>query len=331
MKFGAYTACLSDKSLPEALEILTGMGLTSAEVNSGGFIPAPHCPVDAILASESARRDYLKIFEDAGVELTALNCNGNPLSPLPNEGLKHADDLRRSIEAAGRLGVKHVITMSGLPGTDPTAKYPTWVINAWNGIDMEILDYQWSVAVPFWKEIDELARRWDVRVAIELHPRNLVFNATTFQRLIAETGATNVGVEMDTSHLMWQQMDVPTVIRTLGDRIFFAAAKDIKLFDGVKTKGVLDVDFGKVPADAENKTPVAYGYWCNSWPSDPAWRFVAVGVGHEEDYWVEVLTALKEVDPEMVVNIEHEDAEMSTLDGLGFAAKTLLAAAEKVG
>ncbi|MDO5535619.1 MAG: sugar phosphate isomerase/epimerase [Propionibacteriaceae bacterium] len=329
MKFGAYTACLADRSLPEVLEILTGMGLTSAEVNSGGFIPAPHIPLDAVLSSESARRDYLQIFADAGVELTALNCNGNPLSPLPNEGLKHADDLRRSIEAAGKLGIKHVITMSGLPGTDPTAKYPTWVVNAWNGIDMEILDYQWSVAVPFWKEIDELARRWDVRVAIELHPRNLVFNATTFQRLIAETGATNVGVEMDTSHLMWQQMDVVSVIRELGDRIFFAAAKDIKLFDGVKTKGVLDVDFTRVPEDAE-RTPVAIGYHVNAWPENPAWRFVAVGVGHDEDYWVEVLTALREVDPDMVVNIEHEDAEMSTLDGLEFAAKTLLAAADRL-
>lgn len=330
MKFGAYTACLHDRSLPETLEILKGMGLTSVEVNSGGFIPAPHCPVDTLLGSESARRDYLQVFADAGMELTALNCNGNPLSPLPNEGLKHAEDLRRTIELAGALGIEHVITMSGLPGTDPTAKYATWVVNPWNGIDMEILNYQWSVAVPFWTEIDELARRHGVRVAIELHPRNLVFNATTFQRLIAETGATNVGVEMDTSHLMWQQMDVPTVIRTLGDRIFFAAAKDVKLFEGVKTKGVLDVDFGHVPADAENKTPVAYGYWCTSWPENPAWRFVAVGIGHDQDYWVEVLTALREVNPDMVINIEHEDAEMTTLDGLGFAAKTLLAAAAKV-
>lgn len=327
MKFGAYTACLHDRSLPEALEALAGLGLTSAEVNAGGFIPAPHCPVDSLLASARAREEYLNVFADTGMELTALNVNGNPLSPLPNEGLKHAEDLRRAIECAGALGVQHVITMSGLPGTDATAKYPSWVVNAWNGIDMEILDYQWSVAVPFWREIDDLARAHDVRVAIELHPRNLVFNATTFQRLIAETGATNVGVEMDTSHLMWQQMDVPTVIRTLGDRILFAAAKDIKLFDGVKTKGVLDVDFRRVPADAPGKVPVAYGYWCNAWPENPAWRFVAVGVGHPREYWVEVLTALREVDPAMVVNIEHEDADMPTLDGLALASATLLDAA----
>ncbi|GAB79306.1 Sugar phosphate isomerase/epimerase [Austwickia chelonae] len=326
MKLGAYTACLHDKTLTETLDILRGLGLTSVEVNAGGFIPSPHCPVDALLSSAGARAAYLEEISSSGMELTALNCNGNPLSPLPAEGPKHADDLRRAIELAGKLGVRHVITMSGLPGTDPTAKYPTWVVNPWNGIDLEILDHQWSVAVPFWKEIDELARRHDVRVALELHPRNLVFNTTTFQRLAEETGATNLGVEMDTSHLMWQGMDVPTVIRALGDRVYFAAAKDVAILDGVKTKGVLDVDFRRVPAEAEGKTPVAYGYWCTEWPQDPAWRFVAVGLGHDQAWWVEVLTALAEVDPGMTINIEHEDSALGQLDGLRQAASTLLAA-----
>ncbi len=98
--------------------------------------------------------------------------------------------------------------MSGSPGSDPDAKYPSWVVNPWDGVYMDVLDYQWSVAVPFWKEIDALARDNDVRVAIEMHPHNLVFNAPTIKRLVEATGATNVGVEMDTSHLMWQQMDV---------------------------------------------------------------------------------------------------------------------------
>lgn len=330
LTYGAYTACLSDQSLPEVLATLKGLGLTSVELNSGGFIPSPHLHVDGLLASESTRRAFLAEFEKAGMTLTALNCNGNPMSPLPNEGLKHDDDLRRSIVLAGKLGVPTVITMSGLPGTDPTAKYPTWVVNAWNGIDLEILDYQWSVGVAYWTEIDALAREHGVKVALELHPRNIVFNLTTFQRLIAETGASNIGVEMDTSHLMWQGMDVPTIIRALGDRVYVAAAKDVKPFDGVQTKGMLDVDFGRVPADDPGKVPVAYGYWCGSWPENPAWRFVAVGVGHDVDYWVTVLEALQEANPDCAINIEHEDASMSTMDGLSLAAQTLLAAAAKL-
>ena len=50
MAYGAYTACLQDRSLPEALDVLKDAGLTGAEVNVGGFIPSPHCPVDTLLA-----------------------------------------------------------------------------------------------------------------------------------------------------------------------------------------------------------------------------------------------------------------------------------------
>jgi sugar phosphate isomerase/epimerase len=330
MKLGAYTACLHDRTLPNMLDTLKGMDLTSVEVNSGGFIPSPHCPVDGLLASAGQREEYLGQFAERGMELTGLNCNGNPLNPLPGVGPKHADDIRRSIKLAGLLGVGTVVTMSGTPGSDPDAKYPSWVVNAWDNVYMDVLDYQWDVAAKFWKEIDVLARDNGVRVAIELHPHNLVFNVPTIERLVEMTGATNIGVEMDTSHLMWQQMDVPTVIRRLGGLIYHSAAKDVALFDGVKTKGVLDNEFTRVPADDPNKVPTGYGHWCNAWPEDPAWRFVAVGVGHQTDYWVEVLKALAEIDPDMPVNIEHEDASMPVLDGLGLAAKTLHAAAAQI-
>ena len=57
---------------------------------------------------------------------------------------------------------------------------------------------------------------------------------------------------------------------------------------------------------------------------------MAVGVGHDVDYWTDFLRALSEVDPDMAVNIEHEDAQYSRLDGLALAAENLRAAAEKV-
>ena len=56
MKLGAYTACLHDKTLDEALEILRDLGLTSAEVNAGGFIGTPHLPVEQLLESRPPAR-----------------------------------------------------------------------------------------------------------------------------------------------------------------------------------------------------------------------------------------------------------------------------------
>ena len=104
LKLGAYTVCLHDRPLAEALDVLESNGLTSVEVNAGGFIPSPHCHVDALLASEQARRGYLAEFSPRGMELTGLNCNGNPLNPLPGVGPKHRDDLRRTIELAACWG-----------------------------------------------------------------------------------------------------------------------------------------------------------------------------------------------------------------------------------
>jgi hypothetical protein len=51
LKLGAYTACLHDRPLEEALDVLGSNGLTSVEVNTGGFIPSPHCHVDLLLSS----------------------------------------------------------------------------------------------------------------------------------------------------------------------------------------------------------------------------------------------------------------------------------------
>ena len=331
MKLGAYTACLHDRPLPEALDVLTSNGLTSVEVNTGGFIPSPHCHLDLLLSSEQARRDYLGVFASRGMELTGLNCNGNPLNPLPGVGPKHADDLRRTIKLAGLLGVRNVVTMLGTPGSDPGAKYPSWVVNPWDGVYMDVLDYQWGMAAEFWTEIDALARANDVRVAIEMHPHNLVFSPVTLKKLVDLTSARNVGAEMDPSHLMWQGMDVVASIRWLGPLVFHAAAKDAMITPGVDIRGVLDTSFERVPADAPEKVPTGIGFWCNAWPANPAWRFVAVGIGHDVAYWTEFLTALAEIDPDIAVNIEHEDADYSRVDGLALAAENLRAAAKAAG
>ncbi len=62
MYLGAYNACLADKPLGEALDLLAGLGLTSVEINAGGFLPPIHLPVADLRSSEQARQDYLGEF-----------------------------------------------------------------------------------------------------------------------------------------------------------------------------------------------------------------------------------------------------------------------------
>ena len=57
---------------------------------------------------------------------------------------------------------------------------------------------------------------------------------------------------------------------------------------------------------------------------------MAFGLGHDVDYWARFLTAITEIDPEMNVNIEHEDAEYGNVEGLQISARNLLEAAARL-
>ena len=327
MKLGVYNAILHDRPLEDAIKVIADLGLNGIEINSGGFLPPVHIPeIDEIITDPAAAKVYLARFDGTGVEIAGLNCNGNPLHPNPVIGEKHAEDVRRSIRAAAALGQKRVVTMSGLPGGEPGTLHPNWIVNAWNSAALDVLDYQWEVAARFWSEIDQLAGDHGVKVALELHPQNLVFNARDIRKLVELTGATNIGVEMDASHLFWQQADPVAVVRELGPLILHAAAKDVRInVENARLNGVLDNGFRRLFPD-EPRVNLGGDEWVNEWPKDSSWDFVALGKGHDVAYWTEFIRALHDVDPDMCLNIEHEDTELGRIEGLQVAADVLKAA-----
>lgn len=322
MLLGAYNACLADKPLGEALDLIAGLGLTSVEINSGGFLPPIHLPVKQIRESEDARQQYLGEFSSRGLTLTALNCNGNPL--YPRADFPHSRDLHDSIELAALLGVERVVTMSGTPGSEPNTSVPVWNPLPWWSPFLDVQDHQWSVAIPYWKDIEARAADADIRIAIEMHPGNIVFNPRTMHRLAEEVGATHVGAEMDPSHLFWQGIDPVLAIADLGELVYNAAAKDTRINDAAKVNGVIDDSFRRVAEGEPGHLSLGGGTTLSGWPTGASWDFVAVGRGHDTAYWTEFLRALQRVDPDMPVNIEHEDQELDQLEGLRFAAQTLL-------
>ena len=81
------------------------------------------------------------------------------------------------------------------------------------------------MAEEFWREIDALAGDHGVKVALELHPQNIVFNPAGIRELVERTGAVNIGVEMDASHLFWQWMDPVAVVQDLGPLTFHAGCQ----------------------------------------------------------------------------------------------------------
>lgn len=282
--------------------------------------------MDEILVSDTARDDFLGQFEGTGVAIAGLNCNGNPLHPNPEIGSQHAEDIRRSIRLAQRLGQHRVVTMSGLPGGEPGTTRPNWIVNAWNSAAVDVLDYQWQVAADFWRETDRLARDHDVKVALELHPQNVVFNSASMHQLVELTGATHVGVELDASHLFWQQMDPVAVVRHLGDLV---STRLRRMCASTPRTSRSTVSWTTAFAACAPMSPAPTWVATNGRTNGrrmrrgTSWRWAR---DMTRRIGPSFLRALHDVDPDMMVNIEHEDIELGRIEGIEVAANVLIAA-----
>ncbi len=108
-----------------------------------------------------------------------------------------------------------------------------------------------------------------------------------------------LGLNFDPSHLFWQQIDYLEAVRNFGDRIYHTHAKDTEILPfKLRRVGVLD----------------------SGW-----WRYRIPGRG--DINWNAYITALKEVNYDYVLSIEHEDPlftpEAGFLDGKKFLENLL--------
>jgi len=55
--------------------------------------------------------------------------------------------------------------------------------------------------------------------------------------------------------------------------------------EAAKVNGVLDDRFGRVAPDAPGVASLGGRYTLSQWPENASWDFVAVGRGHDVEYW----------------------------------------------
>lgn len=330
MRLGMFTSCLHDRDLDGVIDVAHQLGHTSLELNSGGFFRDYHLHVSELLVSEHARSEFLGKLAAEGMHLTSLNNNANPLHPDREVGPRHIRDMHDAIDLAALLSVPVVTMMSGNPGAEPGATAPSWVVSPWDSAYLDVLDYQWSLAVPLWKEMAAHAEDKGIRIAIEMHPHQLVYNPPTLARLIEAAGSENIGVEIDPSHLFWQGIDPVGVIERFGDRVFMSAAKDTKIYEeNLKRNGFLNNLW--IRNEGPDKVAFTGRYTANDYPVDPSYEFVSIGKGHDVEFWSRWLKALYDVNPGISVQIEHEDPHMGRIEGLEFATNSLNEAAKLAG
>ena len=105
----------------------------------------------------------------------------------------------------------------GCQGRTPAARRRSRTVLPWSSASLDARDYQWNeVAIPYWKDIQARASDADVKVWIQMHPHNLVYDPAPMERLATEINATHVGAEMDPSHLFWQGIDPVEAVNSLG-------------------------------------------------------------------------------------------------------------------
>jgi sugar phosphate isomerase/epimerase len=103
MKIGLNTDSLGHLSLAELLPVVAEAGIECLEFGCGNWSEAPHLNLAELLESAAARRELLARLADHGLEISALNCSGNPLKPGP-DGKRHDQVTRQMIELARLLG-----------------------------------------------------------------------------------------------------------------------------------------------------------------------------------------------------------------------------------
>jgi sugar phosphate isomerase/epimerase len=302
VKIGVFSDPLFKLSLREFLDAAAAIGLDYVEFGTGCWSASPHLNLEQLLQSARYRESLLAQLSERKLKISALNCSGNPLHP-GEAGRQHDDITRKTIALAEMLDVDRVVMMSGCPAA-PGDKVPNWITVSWPPELTRILEWQWTdVIIPYWKELAALAVEKGRRLCLELHGHQSVYNVESFLRLRDAVGAT-VGVNFDPSHLFWMGADPLTAIRALGDTIYHAHAKDVRIeLQNASRNGLLDAK------------PVL--------PVEPrSWNFVSVGKGHDATFWKAFVSTLQESGYDDVLSIEHEDYSTESTEDILLAVKS---------
>jgi sugar phosphate isomerase/epimerase len=296
MQIGMITDSLPDVDFDGMLSVAARLRMDMLEFGCGNWSAAPHLELDRMLESADARREFLHRLRDHGLAISALNCSGNPLHP-GEQGRRHDAVTRKTIRLARLLDVDRIVMMSGCPGA-PGDSHANWITTEWPPEVRDIVRWQWDeVLIPYWRGLVEFAREQGVRLCLELHGYQNVYNVATLWRLRDAVGET-VGANLDPSHLMWMGADPVAAARALGDAIYYVHAKDTRIEPSIAgVNGVIDTTPG-----SEYRSR--------------AWNYITLGHGHDESWWRTFVDTLAGAGYDGVLSIEHEDPAMSAVQGV---------------
>jgi sugar phosphate isomerase/epimerase len=183
-------------------------GFRCLQLSVGGALPED--------ATDEQLAAVKRTLEAQGLTLAALNGGGNHFDP------KAQQRFVKSIELAGRLGVRFIGTSSGAVAGQP-------------------LDQQVQAIVRLYEsQYFPACEKHGVRILWEpyVNPFNIATSPVGFRALLeAFHDSPHVGIQMDPSHLAWQMIDPVAATREFANHIFNVHLKDTEILWPIVRKG----------------------------------------------------------------------------------------------
>lgn len=306
MKLAICTDVFAELSYPDMLDKVKSLGIDAVEMTAGGWGARKHCNTSELLGSRDKREAFLAELEKRGMRISALNTSCNPTWPSET-GKEYARSMYDCAELAGKLGVKKIVAMAGLPAGAPGDTTPNWITStvSWPDFMAPAYEYQWEVTIAFWKEFAKHCQKCGVeQIAIEEFPGTMVWSASTLLKLREAVGDI-IGINLDPSHMMILGADPIAAARALKGCIYHVHGKDARI-----ERGLADVDGLLEPRPVTDS-------------AQRVWNYVAVGCGKDLQWWKEFFSVVHMMGYDGDVSLEMEDLTMTVDAGVNTSIDAL--------
>jgi len=209
--------------------------------------------------TESACKDLGDYVTSIGLEIGGFvfqsNAWNNPDESVQRQQLEY---FRKCCVAAKNLGAKTIsCIIPGPYGAKPNRKGSPSEKIASNLPAHYNWQKDWDLFTEMIAKACDIAEEYGIRIAMECFPRSLCSTPHAMLQLLKDANRANLGIQLDTAHLVNQNIDVETAIYMLGSKnIFNVHAKDS---DGL-TRGNLPAGSGLVDYTAVIKALKNIGY-----------------------------------------------------------------------